>query len=265
MPNEYMWALTSGEIPSQHYAPSEPKYGGHESRQQSAQMPRNYQSESHAYGQYSSSPSSSSYGGQASRSASYTHQPGPDASFYTQQQQQQQPQQQPQYGSRTSSSYSSSGHGARSNGGDSDLIEQSVSMQDLIRENFGGQGGGSSSSVQLSPALLEHLQQVSPKSRDSKLYFLEPRTGGGSSISGMIYPSSDLALVNQLAVKHHRHACMRKLGGGGPEQSDKVLRGTEWSLLDEERLELVTHLTTGGGQKMTISTTVQELSLFRRK
>ncbi|KXJ87563.1 hypothetical protein Micbo1qcDRAFT_167547 [Microdochium bolleyi] len=278
MPNEYQWALTSGDVPSSHHAPSQPQYGGYESKQQSAQMPRNYQPETHAYsGQYSSSPPS--YGGQASRSSSYTHQPGPDASFGTQQhqqypQQQQQyqqypqPQQQPQqqqYSSRASS-YSSGGHGAPNGANaNSDLIDQSVSVQDLIRENFPGQGSSSSSSIQLSPALLEHLQQVSPRSRESKLYFLEPQNGSGSSLSGMMYPSSDLALVNQLAVKHHRLACMRILGGSGPEQSDKVLRGTEWSLLDEERIEVVTRVATGGGQTTTISTTVQELSLFRGK
>jgi len=266
MPNEYMWAQTSGNFPD---VPNDPHYGGgnnggYESKQQSAQAPRNYQPESHSSysgGAQYSSPPSSSYGGQPTRSSSYTHQQSPDAGSYTHQQQPQHQPERQQYGGSRSSSYQngSGSHGAP-NG---DQVEQSVNMQDLIRENFGGQGGPSSSTVQLSPALLEHLQRVSPQSRDSKLYFLEPQSGGQSA-SGMIYPSSDLALANQLAVKHHRHACMRNLGNG-PDLNEKVLRGTEWSMLDDERLELVTSVSTGNGQKMTFSTTVQELSLFRRK
>lgn len=274
MPNEYMWAQTSGNFPDipkdSHYGGggNNNNNGGFETQQQSAQAPRNYQADSH-----------SSYSGGAqysspSRSSSYTHQQSPDAGSYTHQQQQPQYQQQQQqqqhqserqqYGGSRSSSYQigngNGSHGA-SNG---DQVEQSVDLDDLIRENFGGQGGHSST-VQLVTELREQLSRVTPRGRDSKLYFLEPQSGGQSA-SGMIYPTSDIKLANQLAVKHHRHACMRNLGSSvGPDLNEKVRNGTQWSMLDDERLELVTSVSTGNGQKMTFSTTVQELALFRCK
>lgn len=272
MPNEYMWAQTSGNFPDipkdSHYGGgNNNNNGGFETQQQSAQAPRNYQADSH-----------SSYSGGAqysspSRSSSYTHQQSSDAGSYTHQQQQPQYQQQQQqqyqperqqYGGSRSSSYQN-GNGNGSHGASNgDQVEQSVDLEDLIRENFGGQGGHSST-VQLVTELRDQLSRVNPRGRDSKLFFLEPQSGGQSA-SGMIYPTSDIKLANQLAVKHHRHACMRNLGSSvGPDLNEKVRNGTQWSMLDDERLELVTSVSTGNGQKMTFSTTVQELALFRCK